>query len=55
MDASRENTAVVNCTDGSAMFDQRCWDLLDIPDYLGNATGWVWTFPKCDGFVQWNR
>ena len=40
--------AAVDCTDTSAIFDQSCWDALNISDYLGNSTGWVWNVPQCD-------
>lgn len=42
------NPPLVDCTNTSAMFDQSCWQTLDIPGYLGNNTGWAWTMPTCD-------
>ncbi len=43
-----QDIALESCTNSSAIFQETCWDKLDMSDYLGNATGWVWTVPNCD-------
>ena len=43
-----QSAVAVNCTDTTAIFDQSCWDALEIPNYLGNETGWIWNFPQCN-------
>ena len=43
-----QDVAEAICANSSAIFQQSCWDTLDISNYLVNSTGWVWTIPRCD-------
>lgn len=48
----RQQTPIANCSDPGALFNETCWDALDISDYLGNDTGWVWRYPLCDNSTE---
>ena len=38
----------VNCTDPAASFDETCWKILNLSDWLNNpTTGWNKTTPVC--------
>ena len=45
---ARQDFTIASCASTAAVFDSRCWGLLNIPDYLNNpSSGWLKTTPTC--------
>ena len=46
---NRQGLTLEECANEEAALDARCWDLINIPDYLNNpTTGWNHTIPICE-------